>query len=58
MLIEGNASIGESDNAKKVQSCLRFFKEMNLEKSKELTVYQLQIMGSYGTKMHQTFSQV
>jgi hypothetical protein len=56
IFIEGNASSIECNNSKSVQNCLRFFKDIKVGKSNGMTDVQLQIMSTYGTKMHHTFN--
>jgi len=58
MLIEGNTSSTELNNLTRFQSCLSFFKDFRVEKSKELSVHQLQLLSNYATKKHQSFSRV
>jgi hypothetical protein len=56
IFIDGNASSIECNNSKSVQNCLRFFKDIKVGKSNGMTEVQLQIMSTYGTKMHHTFN--
>jgi hypothetical protein len=56
ILIEGNTTSVEWNNSQSVQNSLRFFKDIQVDKSQAMTGIQVQIMSVYGTKKHHTFN--